>query len=65
VLRGLAVGDLSVTLERAAAFARIVALGRAHLDEDAAEPTRSAARLVDTAEQLEASARLERGGALP
>jgi hypothetical protein len=65
VLRGLAVGDLPVTLERAAAFARIVALGRVHLDEEAAGPTRSAARLVDTAEQLESSARLERSGALP
>jgi ABC-type tungstate transport system substrate-binding protein len=56
VLRGLVVGDVPVTLERAAAFARVVALGRAHLGGD----PRSAARLVTTAEQLEAAAHLER-----
>lgn len=60
VLRGVVVGDVPVTLERAAAFARVVALGRVHLGGD----PRSAARLVTTAEQLETTARLERQGAL-
>lgn len=60
VLRGVVAGDLPVTLERAAAFARIVALGRVELGGDA----RSAARLVTTAGQLEATARLERDGEL-
>ena len=60
VLRGVVTGDLPVTLERAAAFARIVALGRVELGGDA----RSAARLVTTAGQLETTARLERGGEL-
>lgn len=65
VLRGLVRGDLAVTLERAAAFARVVAAGRAAL-ADAGEPraaassTRAAARLQDTAADLERAARLER-----
>ena len=63
VLRGVAVGDLAVTLERAAAFARVVATGRAHLPEDV-DSTRSASRLVTTAEQLEHAGRLERSGDL-
>ncbi len=60
VLRGVARGDLAMTVERAAAFARVVAIGRAHLDA----PVLSAARLLGTAEQLEEAARLEREGAL-
>ena len=64
VLRGVAVGDLAVTLERAAAFARVVATGRAHLPEESAASTRSASRLVSTAEQLEHAGRLERSGDL-
>ncbi|WP_345714216.1 hypothetical protein, partial [Kineococcus glutinatus] len=71
VLTGVAGGDLAVTFERAAAFCRVVAVGRAHhADElpgaspgrtgdpaDAATAlTRSAGRLVRTAEQLEAAA---------
>jgi hypothetical protein len=60
VLRGVVTGDLPVTLERAAAFARVVAIGRVELGGDA----RSAARLVTTAGQLECTARLERAGAL-
>lgn len=64
VLLGLGRGDLAVTLERAAAFARIVAIGRARstgddhvvsAEEDAAV-TASASRLLRTAEQLERSA---------
>jgi len=60
VLRGVVVGDLPMALERAAAFARVVALGRVRLGGDA----RSASRLVTTAEHLEAAARLERRGTL-
>lgn len=60
VLRGVVVGDVPVTLERAAAFARVLAVGRVHLDGD----PHSAARLVTTAEQLEETARLERAGLL-
>ncbi len=66
VLTGVYQGDFAVALERAAAFARIVAVGRAH--EPAASPdgdgtpdetgsVHSAARLVRTAEQLETAAR--------
>jgi len=64
VLRGVAVGDLAVTLERAAAFARVVATGRAHLPEDSNHTARSASRLVSTADQLEHAGRLERSGNL-
>ncbi|MBA2739479.1 MAG: hypothetical protein H0U47_07435 [Nocardioidaceae bacterium] len=64
VLRGVVVADLAVTLERAAAFARVVAVGRAVLAEDPPASTRSASRLVSTAEQLERAARLERDGQL-
>ncbi|MBA2456446.1 MAG: hypothetical protein H0V48_07925 [Nocardioidaceae bacterium] len=64
VLRGVAVSDLAVTLERAAAFARVVATGRAHLPEERPGSTRSAARLITTAEQLEFAGRLERAGEL-
>lgn len=72
VLRGVATGDLGTTLERAAAFARVVAVGRAELaaeDPGGAEPatwalTCSAARLVRTAEQLEAAAGRWRDGTL-
>ncbi len=64
VLRGVVVADLAVTLERAAAFARVVAVGRAGLAEDPPGSTESAGRLVTTAEQLEVAARLERAGHL-
>ncbi len=64
VLRGVVVADLAVTLERAAAFARVVAVGRAGLAEDPPDSTESAGRLVTTAEQLEVAARLERAGHL-
>ena len=65
VLTGLGRGDLGVTLERAAAFARICSVGRAHgagpagsVDggSDTTAVTISAARLVRTAEQLETAA---------
>lgn len=61
VLRGVATGDLSTTLHRAAAFARIVASGRADLPEADAV---AAARLVTLAEQLESAACAERAGQL-
>ena len=64
VLRGVVVADLAVALERAAAFARVVAVGRAVLAEDPPASTESAARLVTTAEQLEIAAGLERTGHL-
>ena len=68
VLTGVYTGDFAVALERAAAFARVVAVGRAHLADhvvdDEPDPTRSAARLVRTAEQLEAAARSWRDGHL-
>jgi hypothetical protein len=61
VLRGVATGDFSTTLHRAAAFTRIVASGRAELpDADAT----AAARLVTLADQLESAARAERAGLL-
>ncbi len=63
VLRGVVVADLAVTFERAAAFARVVAIGRADLDQDA-HAAESAVRLVTTAEQLEHAAGLERAGHL-
>ncbi|WP_380174905.1 hypothetical protein ACFEMC_07065 [Kineococcus sp. DHX-1] len=76
VLRGVADGDFAVTLERAAAFCRILAIGRAHhadagwtdsehaADDAGAALTRSAARLVRTAEQLEHVAVRWRAGEL-
>ncbi|QNN52434.1 hypothetical protein [Nocardioides mesophilus] len=68
VLRGVVHGDFEDTLWRAAAFARVVAAGRARVGATHA-PTPyasdlSAAKLVTMAEQLEAAARLERSGEL-
>jgi hypothetical protein len=70
VLSGVAQGDVATTFERAAAFARVVAVGRADLaagsvgatrlgpaGEEGSRLTESALRLVLTAEQLEAAAR--------
>jgi hypothetical protein len=70
VLRGLARGDVPTTFERAAAFARVVAAGRAARAAQGLPPvtggavtgrpggpSESAVRLVRTAEQLEAAAR--------
>jgi hypothetical protein len=61
VLRGVAAGDLSTTLDRAAAFTRIVASGRGELPDADAD---AAARLVTLADQLESAARAERAGFL-
>ncbi|HIZ99875.1 MAG TPA: hypothetical protein H9805_15035 [Candidatus Janibacter merdipullorum] len=61
ILSGVFDGDLAVALERAAAFCRVVATGRAHLEDGDVD---SAAAMVTTAEDLEASARLWRSGSL-
>jgi hypothetical protein len=68
VLRGVVQGDFADTLYRAAAFARVVAAGRAHLGADRPGTTYasdlSASRLLTLAEQLEHAAALELGGHL-
>lgn len=70
VLAGVATGDFGDTLDRAAAFARVVAVGRAEMADEADVDDRgpgltfSASRLVRTADQLEACARRWRAGAL-
>jgi hypothetical protein len=65
VLRGVARGDFADTLYRAAAFARVVAAGRAHLPHDASYARDlSAAKLTTMADQLEHAARLETSGHL-
>ena len=56
VLRGIARGDFAVTLFRAAAFARIVAAGRASLGEATHEEI---TRMLVLSEQLEAAGQLE------
>jgi hypothetical protein len=61
VLRGIAGGDFADVLLRAAAFARVVATGRAALsDTDAL----AAARIQSVADQLDRAARLELAGQL-
>ena len=61
VVRGIVGHDFDITLDRAAAFAHIVGVGRAQLENgDAA----SAARLVDMATHLRRAATLEREGTL-
>jgi hypothetical protein len=64
VLRGIG-GDFAVTLFRAASFARIVATGRARL-EDAAGPSarQETGRMLGLAEQLEAAGHAELRGIL-
>jgi hypothetical protein len=61
VLRGISTGDFADVLLRAAAFARVVATGRAELlDTD----TLAAARIQAVADQLDHAARLELAGHL-
>jgi hypothetical protein len=60
VLRGITASDFADTLLRAAAFARVVATGRAALDRSPDE----VARLLTMAEQLEAAGHLEMRHAL-
>lgn len=68
VLRGVAAGDFADTLYRAAAFARVVSTGRAHLEHEVSRSRYahdlSAARLATMADQLENAARLEADGLL-
>jgi hypothetical protein len=63
VLRGVVQGDFADTLYRAAAFARVVAAGRAHVGASHArtpyDSDLSAVRLLTLAEQLEHAAALE------
>ncbi|GAA5146075.1 hypothetical protein GCM10023340_16450 [Nocardioides marinquilinus] len=59
VLRGLATGDLADVLLRAAAFARVVATGRAGLVGTDEPSDREVRRMLTLAEQLEHAARLE------
>ena len=61
VLRGIAAGDFAITLLRAAAFARVVATGRAVLAEGSSAET---ARMLTLAEQLESAGHLEMRHAL-
>lgn len=61
VVRGIVTSDFDVTLDRAAAFANIIGVGRAHLE---VEDPQSAARLVDMAKALHRAAELERSGKL-
>lgn len=64
LIRGVVGTDLATTLDRAAAFARLVGVGRAHLADDPPKSTLSAARLVETAQALQHAARQERLGTL-
>jgi hypothetical protein len=67
VLRGVVQGDFADTLFRAAAFARVVATGRAHLgasDSATYASDLSASRLLTLAEQLENAGSLELAGHL-
>lgn len=61
VVRGIVTADLDVALDRAAAFAYLVGVGRAHLED---ERPASAARLVDTARALRTAAEHERADIL-
>lgn len=63
VLRGVVQGDFADTLYRAAAFARVVAAGRAHA-ETSYDSDVSASRMLTMAEQLEHAAGLELAGRL-
>ncbi len=63
ILAGVFEGDLAVALERAAAFCRVVAAGRADRSEGEEAATR-AAHLMDTADDLTAAASLWRLGEL-
>ncbi len=62
VLRGIAEGDFADVLFRAAAFARVVATGRAALADRAHHDVR---RMLLLAEQLEAAGHTELAGRLP
>lgn len=61
ILGGVFDGDLAVALERAGSFCRVIATGRAHLEDS--EVT-AASLMLGTAEDLEAAAVAWRAGAL-
>lgn len=61
VVRGIVGEHLDITLDRAAAFAHIVGVGRGQCEDGDAL---SGARLVETARDLRHAAELERSGAL-
>ena len=61
VLRGIVAGDFADVLLRAAAFARVVATGRAATPDS---ETLAAARMQSVADQLDRAARLEFAGQL-
>lgn len=61
VVSGIVRRDFDVTLDRAASFAHLVAIGRGQSETGDA---RSAARLLDTAQALHRAAELERAGRL-
>jgi hypothetical protein len=61
VLTGIVTGEFADVLLRAAAFARVVAVGRAHLGQAGHDET---ARMLTLAEQLEAAGHLELRGEL-
>jgi hypothetical protein len=63
ILAGVFEGDFAVALERAAAFCRVVAAGRADRSEGEESATR-AAHLMDTADDLTGAATLWRLGEL-
>ncbi len=71
VIRGAIRSDVDVAFDRAAAFAHIVAVGRAHISPEnlTDQPTdsneaHSAAKLMEMAGHLRQAARLERAGKL-
>ncbi len=59
VLRGIAVGDFADVLFRAAAFARVIAIGRASLPVADQLPGQDAGRMLLLAEQLESAGHVE------
>ena len=73
VIRGVLRSDVDVAFDRAAAFAHVVAVGRAHLAadpnsilaaQDRTEVDHSIVKLMNTAKTLRQAARLERAGNL-
>ena len=59
VLRGIAVGDFADVLFRAAAFARVIAIGRASMPIADQLPGQDAGRMLLLAEQLESAGHVE------
>src|SRR5699024_7772797 len=59
VLRGIAAGDFVDVLHRAAAFAHVVAVGRATLEQESQATHAETVKMLTLAEQLEAAAHQE------